>query len=513
MERRYFLLAVGSAAGTLLATDSCSSTGSFFSSPFPRPPNQAIALTARYAKTTIAGYTLRTRTYDGKTHGPIVETHPGQTLSFEIINDLPKNPPEKVPASALVPWYHNEMEAMGPSRRRPRKYRLSTDIDKDNNPHGFNTTNLHVHGIQTVPHLFKPIGTSDPAAMMLEIEPGKRFRYDFPIPPDHPSGLFWYHPHKHGSSDVQISGGMAGLIVVRGAIDAVPEIAAAREIFMVVQTLDVNESATDPHVYEREYKAYKTPAEGGYNDETEFTMMTVNGQGVNWIRQRYGRKRARETPEFAMAPGEVVRLRLLNGTGYYALALALPEFEPYQIGFDGINLLEATKKDMSGNGVTIVDPTNVFDADPTCEPGEPHRAFAEGAIETGHLYAIVPCNDRAERPHKAAAEDGPRSFRRERQPGDDEHTYETASTHSRVPADPRRGNRRQTHVPVPVRPEHADPRRIRIPDQRRALRDVEVPDVGASGHVRRMAHRERRSGERASFSPAHQFVRSRRDQR
>ncbi|HTA37486.1 MAG TPA: multicopper oxidase domain-containing protein [Candidatus Acidoferrales bacterium] len=362
MKRRYFLLAVGSATGTLLATDSCSSTASFISGTVPQPPNQAIALTARYAKTTIAGYTLHTRTYDGKTHGPIVETHPGQTLSFEIINELPANPPEKVPASALVPWYRNEMEAMGPARRRPHAYRLSTNIDKDNNPHGFNTTNLHVHGIQTVPHLFKPIGTSDPAAMMIEIEPGKRFRYDFPIPVDHPSGLFWYHPHKHGSSDVQISGGMAGLIVVRGAIDAVPEIAAAREIFMVVQTLDVNKSATDPHVYEREYKAYKTPAEGGYNDETDYTMMTVNGQGINWVNNDTGVNLPLGTPEFTMAPGEVVRLRLLNATGYYALALALPEFETWQIGFDGINLLEATKKDMSGTGVTLIDPNNVFDA-------------------------------------------------------------------------------------------------------------------------------------------------------
>ena len=80
---------------------------------------------------------------------------------------------------------------------------------------------------------------------MIQVQPGQTYSYDFPIPPDHPSGLHWYHPHNHGSTDVQVSNGMAGLvIVVRGPIDQVPEIKAAREIFMVVQTLDVNPSKT-----------------------------------------------------------------------------------------------------------------------------------------------------------------------------------------------------------------------------------------------------------------------------
>jgi suppressor of ftsI len=360
MKRRHFIVTASSVAvGTLLATDSCSSSGSIFgANVVPPSPVAAHTLTVQYATTTISGYKMRTRTYNGRTHGPTIETRPGEILSFNVVNDLPKNPPEKVPKGrVLVPWYRDEMEAMS---RRPRRYRLSTVINVDNNPHGFNTTNLHVHGIQTVPHLFAPIGTSDPAAMMIEIEPGKSFRYDFPIPPDHPSGLYWYHPHKHGASDVQVTGGMAGLIVVRGPIDRVPEIAAAREIFMAVQTLDVNPSKSDPSLYEREYKAYKTPEQGGYDDETEFSMMTINGEGITWIDNVTGDYKPLGTPEWRVAPGEVVRLRILNGTGYYGLVLALPGFEAWQIGFDGVNLLEATEKDISGTGVTIVDPNNVL---------------------------------------------------------------------------------------------------------------------------------------------------------
>jgi FtsP/CotA-like multicopper oxidase with cupredoxin domain len=40
-----------------------------------------------------------------------------------------------------------------------------------------------------------------------------------------------------------------------------------------------------------------------------------------------------------MRPGEVIRLRILNGTDGIFLPLALPGFEVYVIAQDGINLL------------------------------------------------------------------------------------------------------------------------------------------------------------------------------
>ena len=194
--------------------------------------------------------------------------------------------------------------------------------------------------------------------------PGTSFLYNFPIPSDHPSGLHWYHPHKHGSTDVQVSGGMAGLIVMRGPIDQVPEIAAAREIFVVVQSLNVNPNEKHPDIYEREYVAYKTPAEGGYAFGTQFTMLTVNGEGAYWIRQQDGHEpaefKALGVPRYDVKPGEVVRLRLLNGTNAIPLMLALPGFEAWQIGFDGINTLKPLYIDMSGSGVTEITPGEPF---------------------------------------------------------------------------------------------------------------------------------------------------------
>jgi hypothetical protein len=47
-------------------------------------------------------------------------------------------------------------------------------------------------------------------------------------------------PHYHGSAGVQVVNGMAGLILVKGPIDKVPEIAAARDELLAIQNLKIN---------------------------------------------------------------------------------------------------------------------------------------------------------------------------------------------------------------------------------------------------------------------------------
>ncbi|MFN8040852.1 MAG: multicopper oxidase family protein [Acidimicrobiales bacterium] len=68
-------------------------------------------------------------------------------------------------------------------------------------------TNLHTHGLHVSPE-----GTGDDVFVM--VDPGGSHRYEYQIPADHPPGLFWYHPHHHGTVAGQVSAGMAGAIVV-----------------------------------------------------------------------------------------------------------------------------------------------------------------------------------------------------------------------------------------------------------------------------------------------------------
>jgi FtsP/CotA-like multicopper oxidase with cupredoxin domain len=129
---------------------------------------------------------LRVRAYQGQGSSahlvaPRIEAAPGETVRLKLSNQLPADDPSCTPA---------------------RK----ADI---NEPHCFNTTNLHLHGLW-----ISPSGNSD--NVLLSIPPGGSFEYEYAIPADHPSGTFFYHTHQHGSTALQVSSGMAGAIIVRG---------------------------------------------------------------------------------------------------------------------------------------------------------------------------------------------------------------------------------------------------------------------------------------------------------
>ncbi|HET9391905.1 MAG TPA: multicopper oxidase domain-containing protein [Candidatus Rubrimentiphilum sp.] len=353
MNRRRFVFGslTAAAAGAVLPSDA-------WSSPMRGGKVDAYTIPVRYATTQFGERVLRTRTYAGRTYGPVMTTRPGHLLRVRIVNELPSNRPADLPGEPLEIPFPKDANDMYPVATRLS----ASKIDPMNNPHEFNSTNLHVHGVQTIPHLFQPLGTSNPHAKMIAIRPGESYRYDFPIPADHPSGLYWYHPHLHGSTDVQVSGGMAGLLVIRGPVDDVPEIAAAREIFLVVQSLQVNATPNKPDHFELEPIPYESPKKGGYNLHTDYVMFTVNGQGVTWLDHTTGRDGTYTTlppPEFTMRPGEVVRLRMLTGTNVIVLPLVLPGMDVYQIGVDGVNFLEPAL--LKQTGTTMVTPANVFD--------------------------------------------------------------------------------------------------------------------------------------------------------
>ncbi len=96
-----------------------------------------------------------------------------------------------------------------------------------NTPHCFNGTNLHSHGLWV-----SPTGNSD--NVLLSINPGVSFQYEYNIPADHPSGTFWYHTHRHGSTALQVSSGMGGALIVRG--DRKPDVGHQGDIDTLLRT-------------------------------------------------------------------------------------------------------------------------------------------------------------------------------------------------------------------------------------------------------------------------------------
>ncbi|MFP5247479.1 MAG: hypothetical protein ACLGH0_12365, partial [Thermoanaerobaculia bacterium] len=97
--------------------------------------------------------------------------------------------------------------------------------------HGDNTTNLHFHGTHVSPQSpqdyvlleLQPYGTPThghaPHSALGTVAIGS-FTYNVnPIGPDQPDGTQWYHPHKHGSTALQVGNGMAGTLIVKGEFD------------------------------------------------------------------------------------------------------------------------------------------------------------------------------------------------------------------------------------------------------------------------------------------------------
>lgn len=96
------------------------------------------------------------------------------------------------------------------------------------------STNLHFHGL-TIPstcHQDDVLKTS--------IQPQDApFQYRFRIPADEPPGLYWYHPHIHGFSKVQVLGGASGALIVEGMERAVKEVAGLPERVLVIRDRDL----------------------------------------------------------------------------------------------------------------------------------------------------------------------------------------------------------------------------------------------------------------------------------
>ncbi|MEU1529830.1 multicopper oxidase family protein [Streptomyces fagopyri] len=299
MSRRSVLTAVpfaalAAASGGTLAAGRCAAAASVS---FPQPvapilrpvpgseaPVVELMLDVRFTDVSVPGYgRVTTRTYNGTIPGPTLRVRGGQTLRLTQVNGLPPNPPH---------------------------------TGGHNTPHRPNSFNLHTHGMHVSPsgdgdnvlREFAPRTTAEAAAGAAE----PRYVTTVHVPEGHPAGTYWYHPHLHGAIAEQIVGGMAGVIIVEGDIDDVPEIKAAADIVVCINELKLKDG--------------KVPAftSGGWATGIPSTF-SVNGT-VN--------------PTLRLRPGEIQRWRLVAATAFTALRLHVTadrgNLPMHQIAQDGV---------------------------------------------------------------------------------------------------------------------------------------------------------------------------------
>jgi FtsP/CotA-like multicopper oxidase with cupredoxin domain len=139
-----------------------------------------------------------------------------------------------------------------------------------------NPVNIHTHGLIVEPRqadasdptygdyvyvLGYPSGKMPSMVMGDETATDKPIQYDIYIPKDHPSGLFWFHPHVHGMGVNQLSEGLSGLLTIGSVTDYVSTAANLPVHYIALKDMQVMPSG-ETHDQEDAFFCNPDPAAG-----------------------------------------------------------------------------------------------------------------------------------------------------------------------------------------------------------------------------------------------------------
>jgi len=201
----------------------------------------------------VSGHTTTLWGYNDAIPGPVIELREGQRVTIDFANRLGLD--------STIHWHG-----------------LAVPADQDGSP-------------------------MDPVA------PGADRRYTFDVPVGS-AGTYWYHPHAHRTTTLQVGHGLAAPLIVRSADDplaALPE----RTLMITSLTLDPNGQV-----------ATGATAAGGMG------AMMMAGTGELLVN-------GQRIPVHTMAPGATERWRIINATADRYLRLGLDGHRFAVVGTDG----------------------------------------------------------------------------------------------------------------------------------------------------------------------------------
>jgi FtsP/CotA-like multicopper oxidase with cupredoxin domain len=194
------------------------------------------------------------------------------------------------------------------------------------------STNLHFHGL-TVP----PVCHQDDV-LKTSIQPtDPPFEYRFQIPADEPPGLYWYHPHIHGFSSKEVSGGASGAMIIEGLEQANAEVAGLPERVLVIRDQELVNPNSPPSKSEPVVPRTLIDRDGdSANNGTGFGK-PARDLSINFVPVPY--------PDYPpatlrMKPGERQLWRVLNASAITYLNLAVlfgNRHTPQQLGLVAID--------------------------------------------------------------------------------------------------------------------------------------------------------------------------------
>ena len=248
---------------------------------------------------------------------PNLRLKPGDLLILRLKNDLSDSDVAAVPAS-----HHAHMHAA--KNADPCSTGAMTAT----------STNLHFHGL-TIP----PVCHQDDVVKTSVGPHDPPFEYRFHIPSDEPPGLYWYHPHIHGFSKVQVLGGASGALIVEGIERANKQLAGLPERVLIIRDQDLMNPKAPPSKSEPVLPKMLLDRDGdAANNGTGFGR-PAKDLSINFVPVPYPDY---PTAKIEMKPDERQLWRVLNASAITYLNLAvLFNRVPQQLGLvalDGVPL-------------------------------------------------------------------------------------------------------------------------------------------------------------------------------
>jgi FtsP/CotA-like multicopper oxidase with cupredoxin domain len=162
---------------------------------------------------------------NGTVEAPTWHLNPGDELIFNLRDQLVANP--------LQQLYARRMRGMAPMTMMEGACQGGTVTGL--------TTNMHFHGLNIPPTCHQ-----DDVLTTL-IQPfTPPFTYRTQIPQNEPPGLYWYHPHPHGFTTIQVNGGAAGALIVDGIEKVKPQVAGLPTRVFVIRQQFLNPNSWLP---------------------------------------------------------------------------------------------------------------------------------------------------------------------------------------------------------------------------------------------------------------------------
>eukprot|EP01045_Picozoa_sp_COSAG04_P010943 COSAG04_NODE_689_length_11142_cov_6.664041_2_plen_936_part_00 len=215
---------------------------------------------------------MTTRCYNGTFPGPVLRVRRGDSIRIKLVNNL----------------------ASGPGDDRADEAHPSPNV-----------TNLHLHGMHVPATAPSPESCGDDVTCM--VRPQQSITYQYTVDEDHPSGTYWYHPHVHGTTALQVGGLMAGMLIVEDEPEETPyELASMVEVLLVLQM--------------QYFASLGVATHETVSAQLHDTLnMDVSGPRANFILAN-----GQHQPTVSLVANQYARFRILNANAVATLELDIP---------------------------------------------------------------------------------------------------------------------------------------------------------------------------------------------